>query len=390
MQQRIWNTLVLIFTTGLLTYSYAQVRITPEGIGNGTETAMNSNEIEFQEGIFQGEIDLLPDGRLGFLAGPGGGTLPSGLDDYQINLTQTGRLGVGTTAPAAKLHVQTPGSGNESLARFQYSSTAVGASPLLAYSLIEVIDQGNFFDYNFRPNAPGCFGPASDVVYNLGTADHPWTEINTFSLIEIICLFQYPEDDKQAISSPLDRLRRIETFEVKADKKNTVYGVDIEQLEEAFPGLVTRDTEGNIGVKFTRFAPIFVQAFKEQQASLEQKDQRIADLEDRLTKIEALLAGQSEDETPVILNGDRASLEQNIPNPFRGVTRIGYFLPEGTQRATLLVHDMQGRELQRIPLQNTGRGQLDLQTRNLTAGTYSYSLYVDGALIDSRKMVVEQ
>ena len=387
MQQRIWNTIVLIFTTGLLTYSYAQVRITPEGIGNGTESAINSNEIEFQEGTFQGEIDLLSNGNLSFVAGTGGI-----LGSYPLNLTQEGQLGIGTTNPAAKFHVQTPGSGNENLARFQYRSTpvGVGVNAQLAYSLIEVIDQGNFFDYNFRPNSPGCSDLSPDVVYNLGTADHPWNTINTYSLIERICLFQYPEDDKQAISSPLDRLQRIETFEARIDKKNTVYGVDIEQLEKAFPGLVTRDKEDNIGVKFTRFAPIFVQAFKEQQALLEQKDQRIADLEDRLSKIEALLSGQSEEDTSVILNGNRASLEQNIPNPFRGVTRIDYFLPQGTQRATLLVHDMQGRELQRIPLPNTGRGQIDLQTRNLTAGTYSYSLYVDGALIDSRKMVVEQ
>ena len=129
---------------------------------------------------------------------------------------------------------------------------------------------------------------------------------------------------------------------------------------------------------------------QEKSNRIEELEQTVSNLIKRLEQLETLVTGQSEDETPVILNGDRASLEQNIPNPFRGVTRIGYFLPEGTQRATLLVHDMQGRELQRIPLQNTGRGQLDLQTRNLTAGTYSYSLYVDGALIDSRKMVVER
>ena len=174
-------------------------------------------------------------------------------------------------------------------------------------------------------------------------------------------------------------------------------GIIAQDMQKVAPYMVeplTYESETEQGTYLsydgTALPYMLVNAIKELHEEIKEKNQRIADLEDRLTKIEALLTGQSEDETPVILNGDRASLEQNIPNPFRGVTRIGYFLPEGTQRATLLVHDMQGRELQRIPLQNTGRGQLDLQTRNLTAGTYSYSLYVDGALIDSRKMVVEQ
>ena len=152
-----------------------------------------------------------------------------------------------------------------------------------------------------------------------------------------------------------------------------------------------------LGVYYSDIIPVLIKAIQEQQLILDEKEranellrQEVQDLEYRLSKIEALLSGQSEEDTSVILNGNRASLEQNIPNPFRGVTRIDYFLPEGTQRATLLVNDMQGRELQRIPLQNTGRGQIDLQTRNLTAGTYSYSLYVDGALIETRQMVVEQ
>jgi len=35
-----------------------------------------------------------------------------------------------------------------------------------------------------------------------------------------------------------------------------------------------------------------------------------------------------------------------------------------------------------------GNGQISLQTAQLTAGTYVYSLYIDGTLIDSKKMVL--
>lgn len=73
-----------------------------------------------------------------------------------------------------------------------------------------------------------------------------------------------------------------------------------------------------------------------------------------------------------------------------GTTRIQYFLPEGTQQATLLVTAINGQEIKRIALPQTGEGQMELQIGNLPAGTYHYSLVVAGKTLDTKRMIIQK
>jgi hypothetical protein len=63
-------------------------------------------------------------------------------------------------------------------------------------------------------------------------------------------------------------------------------------------------------------------------------------------------------------------------------------LPEGTQQATLLVTAINGREIKRIALPQAGEGQIELQISNLPAGTYHYSLVVEGKILDTKRMII--
>lgn len=195
---------------------------------------------------------------------------------------------------------------------------------------------------------------------------------------------------------------RATTYQYRTQRDNELqFGFIAQEVAEVFPDLVSElNEEGEpmrLGVSYEELIPITVAALQEQQKAIEAKDARIAglenqmnDLHNRLDQLEALVTGQSEEEA-VMLDGDAGPiLEQNVPNPFRGITRIGYFLPAQAGQASLIVHDAQGREIKRVRLQQKGNSQVDLQTQNLAAGRYSYSLYVDGTLIDTRQMVVEQ
>jgi len=65
-------------------------------------------------------------------------------------------------------------------------------------------------------------------------------------------------------------------------------------------------------------------------------------------------------------------------------------LPEGTHRATLLVTGLNGQEIKRIALPQTGEGQIELQIGNLPAGTYNYSLAIDGKKLDTKRMIIQK
>ena len=83
-----------------------------------------------------------------------------------------------------------------------------------------------------------------------------------------------------------------------------------------------------------------------------------------------------------------AKLEQNIPNPFNQTTLINYYIPESAGHGFIKVTGINGKEIKTVQLYGTGSGQLTLQTATLASGNYTYSLYIDGNLIDTKVMVL--
>jgi hypothetical protein len=89
----------------------------------------------------------------------------------------------------------------------------------------------------------------------------------------------------------------------------------------------------------------------------------------------------------VTLASGKAILYQNNPNPANDETSIGYYLSDGTVSAQIVFFDMYGKEIKRVDLENRGNAKLDVNTKDLDAGIYSYSLIVDGKVMDTLKMM---
>ncbi len=79
-------------------------------------------------------------------------------------------------------------------------------------------------------------------------------------------------------------------------------------------------------------------------------------------------------------------LFQNFPNPFGEGTTIKYFVPDNSN-AQIIFYDEFGNKLKEFSVVEKGMGQLNLSTMNLAAGVYSYSLVVNGKIVDTKKMV---
>jgi hypothetical protein len=90
-------------------------------------------------------------------------------------------------------------------------------------------------------------------------------------------------------------------------------------------------------------------------------------------------------------NSGSPYLYQNQPNPFgTGGTKINYYLPEGTMGATIVFYDEYGNQLKEVPLNQTGNGTLNINPANLSSGIYTYSLVVNGKVVDTKKMILEK
>jgi len=88
---------------------------------------------------------------------------------------------------------------------------------------------------------------------------------------------------------------------------------------------------------------------------------------------------------PSTLTG--ASLEQNIPNPFTQSTAINYTLPQQYKLAKIIVTDKSGKALKEVNISGIGKNTVTVDASALSAGSYQYSLYVDGKLISTKQMI---
>jgi len=88
------------------------------------------------------------------------------------------------------------------------------------------------------------------------------------------------------------------------------------------------------------------------------------------------------------INISPASLEQNVPNPLNSSTVINYTLPAKYTSAQIVITDKSGKQLKQATVSGTGKGALNVDAVTLSAGTYNYTLYVDGKLIGSKQMVI--
>lgn len=130
---------------------------------------------------------------------------------------------------------------------------------------------------------------------------------------------------------------------------------------------------------------MLVNAIKEQQAMIKEQESKISDLETLVTK---LLDSASKFSVEGELQSSvRSKLYQNIPNPFHGETSIAFSLADNVTSAELIIFDVTGKQIKRIPISERGEGRVNLETSELASGTYNYSLVADGQIISSNKMI---
>lgn len=146
-----------------------------------------------------------------------------------------------------------------------------------------------------------------------------------------------------------------------------------------------KETTESINIKavnYIELIPIMVKAMQEQQATIEKQNAKIEALTVLVNKLSL-----NPNTSPSVKLTD-ASLGQSTPNPNSTSTRISYNIPTDFSRAELVINNSAGQKVKQIQL--TKSGLIDLDTSSLSAGTYFYTLFVNGKSIDTKKMIVNR
>ncbi|MDP5169682.1 MAG: tail fiber domain-containing protein [Bacteroidia bacterium] len=203
------------------------------------------------------------------------------------------------------------------------------------------------------------------------------------------------KSDIQTIESGLDlvsQLRgvtydyRTEEFPVYNFNEGRHYGFIAQELQRVMPEAVMADEDGFFAVNYDAVIPVLVNAIQEQQAQIEALQEQLGAMQGMADPIRQ--GTGTSGKFGGSLEG--ATLDQNAPNPFRTETEIRYFLPQRAGDAAIYVFDLQGRMIRSYPITEAGAGKITIQASELTAGMYVYTLAVNGAEVQSRRMILTE
>ena len=198
-------------------------------------------------------------------------------------------------------------------------------------------------------------------------------------------------------------------------------GFMAQDVQPFFPELVYQRydreiTKPVLTMDYAGFGILAIKAIQEQQQQIEAKDANIKVLEEKVAKQEEKLASQQAQidailqkinsvertqqeccsaiqpktttQSETIEDNDAPMLEQNKPNPLKGVTVINYYVPVKYKTAQMIITDTKGTAIKTITLKSMGKGQVTLTAGSLASGSYFYSLITDGKKVRTKEMQI--
>jgi len=174
-------------------------------------------------------------------------------------------------------------------------------------------------------------------------------------------------------------------------------GLIAQQVLPVVPEVIKENMLGNYSLDYEWLVALLIEATKEQQAQITTMTNEIDALKTSVhnccdsNSVRHLTPQAQNNENVSIINAEltdkAAILYQNMPNPFGDGTTIRYFIPDNVNSASIVFHNEFGQELKTVEITEKGMEQINLTTTNLSGGIYTYSLVIDGKLIETKRMM---
>jgi hypothetical protein len=322
--------------------------------------------------------------------------------------TEAVKVGIGTTAPAGLMHLRDPsGDARMLIDGFDFSGVSFYNNTVYKAGI----------GYTSRPNENWFFvyeaGTASIVSRNgnvgIGTTS-PAGKLDVMgNIYQNHALIHSDERFKKNIRplhSALEKIRKLQgvsyefrtkDFANKSFSSGRQLGLIAQELETILPELVHTRPDGYKAVNYDGLIPVLIEGIKEQQKEMEQLTEVVNQQQEQIAELQSmvrqLITGDPQQPATNSLMytlKPPARLDQNQPNPSRQNTSIKYFVPDGVGKAQVLITAVGGERLDTLEIAAPGEGEMLIQTGSYPAGTYYYSLIIDGQVVDTRIMVLSR
>ncbi len=274
------------------------------------------------------------------------------------------------------------------------NTTAIGYSATVGFSNMMMFGNSDVKDWGFGNSTPAV-GQALKVGTNATngnganlTEGGTWSNASDKNLKD-----EFQPQDPQKILDKINKLD-IPRWKYKGTKNEYHIGPMAQDFYTLFN--VGLDNKSISTIDPSGVALLGIQALSAKSEKIEKENvelhSEINMLKAELDQLKVMIQSSAKPIATINqqdVSFETASLDQNIPNPPAGnFTKINYNIPTGAAKAELIIVDNAGRKIKTINLNTFGKGVLNVDTKGLASGTYTYTMYVDGKMVDTKKMVV--
>jgi len=338
------------------------------------------------------------DGSSTLYLNKGGGDINFRQDAMRI--TNNKLVGIGTSAPTNKLHVigNTLLNGHVSVGSLAPDAQwhlRIGTTTNNGFLMGTAETLEDFGGSTFGSNSN--IVPTSDNIRSLGSSTNRWNAVwaadGTINTSDA--------KDKKNIRdldyglNKLMQLRPVKFNWKEGINTSDKVGLVAQELQKILPEVV-RDYDIKIneatgkqekvpatrlGVIYTDLIPVLIKSIQELQIQITELKKEVND--------KASVASTTSDASKIAIKTEsKTVLQQNAPNPFSSNTTIRYHVPASISTAQIRITDVAGNTVKTFSLSNEGSGSINVQANELSAGSYHYTLIVNGKKVDTKQMVI--
>lgn len=188
----------------------------------------------------------------------------------RMRIDSSGRVGIGTTLPDSKLHIENGDLTIKSLNQSTYIRFTENAGQYLGAYINYNGDSNQFYFGTHNAADANLVNDVRAFVINRGSTDVTFFGAVTATALTETSALRFKENIQEDIdASIIDKLRPV-SYDWKEDKKKD-YGFIAEEVNELDSTLTTQDEEGEmIGIKYTKLIPFLVKKIQEQEERIKQ------------------------------------------------------------------------------------------------------------------------
>ncbi len=193
------------------------------------------------------------------------------------------------------------------------------------------------------------------------------------------------------------------------------YGLIAQDVEKVLPNLIkdskfeTRmakphaskeDTANSETINFkamnyVELIPILIKGMQEQQQVIDKQEVEMnkqlqvnEQLQKQIDELRQIVQSTTQNKSTAFnATPATAYLSQNTPNPFAADTKISCTIPTTARTAQIIIYSQNGKQLQSYKVTG-GNSQITIHGSTLAAGSYLYSLVIDGKILDTKTMIL--